>query len=64
MTQNEFIEAVRERLDHGRRDEASKRTIVVLTTFSEILYRTERDTLGAHSITSSTRANRKIRVAR
>lgn len=47
MTHDDFVHAVRERLDLNDSDEATRRVSTVLETFSEILYRTERDTLGA-----------------
>lgn len=47
MTHEEFVDAVQERLELDDSDEASQRVATVLETFSEILYRTERDTLGA-----------------
>ncbi|MFB6098480.1 MAG: DUF2267 domain-containing protein [Salinibacter sp.] len=47
MTYDDFLDAVQERLDQSDSDEASTLVTVVLETFSEILYRTERDTLSA-----------------
>lgn len=47
MTYDEFVDAVQDRLQLDDPDNASRRMTVVLETFSEILYRTERDTLGA-----------------
>lgn len=47
MTYDAFIDAVQEQLDLADREEASALVKVVLETFSEIMYRTERDTLSA-----------------
>lgn len=47
MTHDAFIDAVQERLEHEDRDEVTRITTVILETFSEILYRSERDTLTA-----------------
>lgn len=47
MTTDEFISAVQERVALDDRDEVSDLISVVLKTFSEILYRTERDKVSA-----------------
>ena len=47
MTYDAFLDTVQERLDLADRDDASALTRIVLETFSEILYRTERDTVSA-----------------
>lgn len=47
MTYKTFLDAVQEHLELDDPDEASTLMTVVLETFSEILYRTERDTLSA-----------------
>jgi uncharacterized protein (DUF2267 family) len=47
MTYEAFFDAVQEHLELDDSDEASTLMTVVLETFSEILYRTERDTLSA-----------------
>lgn len=47
MTLNAFLDAVQERLELDDEDEASNLVTVVLETFSEVLYRTERDTVSA-----------------
>lgn len=47
MTHDAFVDAVRERLQLDNPDVATARTTVVLETFSEILYRTERDKISA-----------------
>jgi uncharacterized protein (DUF2267 family) len=47
MTHDTFLDAVQEHLELEDPDEASALVTVVLETFSEILYRTERDTLSA-----------------
>jgi len=47
MTYDAFIDTLQEHLDLADRDEASTLVTVILETFSEILYRTERDTLSA-----------------
>lgn len=47
MTYDAFLDTVQERLDLAERDDASALTMIVLETFSEILYRTERDKASA-----------------
>ena len=47
MTYDTFLDAVQEHLDVDDPDEVSALVTVVLETFSEILYRTERDMLSA-----------------
>ena len=47
MTHDAFLDAVQERLALDDEEEASNLVTVVLETFSEILYRTERDTVSA-----------------
>ena len=47
MTYDAFLDAVQEHLELDDKDEASTLVTVVLETFSEILYRTERDTVSA-----------------
>lgn len=47
MTPDTFVNTVRERVQFADREAASKLVTVVLETFSEILYRSERDTLSA-----------------
>lgn len=47
MTHDAFLDIVQERLNLTERDDASAHVRVVLETFSEILYRTERDTVSA-----------------
>lgn len=47
MTYDAFLDAVQERLALDDEGEASNLVTVVLETFSEILYRTERDTVSA-----------------
>lgn len=46
MTHDEFIDTVQEHASLDDRDEASELVSAVLRTFSELLYRTERDKLG------------------
>lgn len=46
MTYDAFIDAVLDRADLQNRDVAQRITDVVLETFGEILYRTERDRIG------------------
>jgi len=47
MTYDDFLDTVQDRLPTDDRDEAADIATVVLETFSEILYRTERDKLTA-----------------
>lgn len=47
MTHDEFIDQVHERLPLEDREEVEDLVTAVLKTFSEVLYRTERDKLGA-----------------
>jgi uncharacterized protein (DUF2267 family) len=47
MTYDDFLDTVQDRLSVDDRDEAADIATVVLETFSEILYRTERDKLTA-----------------
>jgi uncharacterized protein (DUF2267 family) len=47
MTYDAFVDTVQEHLEMDDPDEVSALVTVVLETFSEILYRTERDTLTA-----------------
>lgn len=47
MTHDEFIDTVQDRLSLEDRNQAADLVSTVLKTFSELLYRTERDSLGA-----------------